>query len=98
MDRWYPLAPGYWRQDTELPIGHVVAEIRKQEYLPLYSVRVEVTLPPEQVPQQMIKTAVGLLNIAEAQMVYGRLLGEIVTTTTLALARQMTDGVFATAE
>lgn len=98
MDRWYPLAPGYWRRDTELPIGHAVAEIRKQDYLPLYSVRVEVTLSPEQIPQQMIKTAVGLLNIAEAQTVYSRLLGEIVSVTTLALARQMAAGVFAEAD
>ena len=83
MDRWLQRAPGHWRKEADLPIGHVVAEIRKQEYLPLYSTRVEVTFTQVHVPQQVTKTSIGLLNAAVAQVNCNRLLAEIVAATSL---------------
>jgi hypothetical protein len=83
MDRWLQRGPGHWRKEADLPIGHVVAEIHKQEYLPLYSTRVEVTFTQAHVPQQVTKTSIGLLNPAVAQVTCNRLLAEIIAVTTL---------------
>ena len=83
MDRWLQRGPGHWRKEADLPIGHVVAEIHKQDYLPLYSTRVEVTFTDIHVPQQVTKTSIGLLNAAVAQVTCNRLLDEIVTMTAL---------------
>jgi hypothetical protein len=91
MDRWLQRAPGHWRKEADLPIGHVVAEIRKQEYLPLYSTRVEVTFTETHVPQQVTKTSIGLLNPAVAQVTCNRLLAEIVAVT--ALTQSVPDAV-----
>jgi hypothetical protein len=82
MDHWLQRGPGHWRKEADLPIGHVVAEIHKQDYLPLYSTRVEVTFTEDHVPQQVTKISIGLLNPAVAQMACNRLLTEIITTST----------------
>jgi hypothetical protein len=84
MERWLQRAPGYWWQAAELPIGYVIAEIRKQEYLALYSVRVKVCLTPAHIPQHVTKTVLGLLNVAAAQLVCNRLIAELVAMSMLA--------------
>jgi hypothetical protein len=86
MDRWRSISPGYWRQEVGLPVGYVVAEIRKQAYLPLYSARVCVTVAARHIPQELTKTAIGLLNVAEAQLVCHRLVTELVNMNRLAPA------------
>jgi hypothetical protein len=89
MDRWLQIEAHCWRKEAELPMGHLVAEIRKQEYLALYSVRVEVCLAAAHLPQHVTKTALGFLNVAAAQLVCNRLIAELVT---LSLVAQSRDG------
>ena len=87
MDLWLHRAQGYWYKEADLPIGHLVAEIRKQVYLPLYSTRLAVTLPDGHIPQQMTKSGLGLLTLGDAQLVCNRLVAELMAINSLAQSR-----------
>jgi len=78
MDSWVQIAENYWRKESDIPIGHVVAEIRKQGSMALYTTRVEVSFVDQRLPRHMIKNSVGLQSQAEAQGACNALVAEAV--------------------
>jgi hypothetical protein len=75
-----------WRKDSELPVGRAIAEIHKQDDLPLYTARVEVIFDAHYLPQNMIKTTSGIGSLAEVQGVCNALLAECVAAEVLSQA------------
>ena len=86
MDCWIEVTPHYWRKEADLPLGHAVAEIRKHPRLAWYSAHVEVACAAQHLPENIVKSMLGLPTQAEAQRTCNNFLAECVAADLLGAA------------